>query len=67
MRYSIESRDRIYVKDYGFLPFDKNIGKRATKVAKNMSNKYIKKLLDSVKKPRTDAIKTASKRAIQKT
>ena len=27
MRYSNESRDRIYVKDYGFLTFAKNIGK----------------------------------------
>ena len=39
--------------------------------AKNMgihlSNKYSQKLLDSAKKFTTDAIKTASKRAIQKT
>ena len=27
MRYSIELRDRIYVKKYGFLSFAKNIGK----------------------------------------
>ena len=33
MRYSIEPRDRIYVKGYGFLSFTKNIGK-------NLSNKY---------------------------
>ena len=38
----------------------------ATKVAKNVSNKYSQKLLDSAKKYTTDAIKTASKRAIQK-
>ena len=60
MRYSIEPRDRIYVKEYGFLSFAKNMGK-------NLSNKYSKKLLDSAKKSTTDAIKTASKRAIQKT
>ena len=35
--------------------------------AKNMSNKYSQKLLDSAKKSTTDAIKTTSKRAIQKT
>ena len=58
MRYSIEPRDRIYVKGYGFLSFAKNIGK---------SNKYGQKLLDSAKKSRADAIKTASKSAIQKT
>ena len=27
MRYSIEPRDRIYVKGYGFLSFVKNMGK----------------------------------------
>ena len=57
--YSIEPRDRRYVKGYGFLSFAKNIGK-------NISNKYSKKLVDTAKKSETDAIKTASKRAIQK-
>ena len=60
MRYSIETKDRIYVKGYGFLSFAKSMGKR-------LSNKYGQKLLDSAKKSMTDAIKTASKRAIQKT
>ena len=59
MCYSIEPRDRRYVKRYGFLPFAKNIGK-------NISSKYSQKLVDSVKKPATDAIKTATKRVIQK-
>ena len=62
MRYSIEPRDRIYVKGYGFLSFAKNIGRYANKVAKSLSNKYRQKLLDSAKKF-TDAIKTASKRS----
>ena len=60
MRYSIELRDRIYVKGYGFLSFAKNI-------CKNVSNKYDQNLLYSAKKSTTDAIKTASKRAIQNT
>ena len=60
MRYSIEPRDRIYVKGYGFLSFAKNM-------SKSLSNKYGQKLLDSAKKSATDAIKTVSKRAIQKT
>ena len=60
MRYSIEPRDRIYVKEYGFLCFAKNMGK-------SLSNKYGQKVLDSAKKSTADAIKTASKRAIQKT
>ena len=54
MRYSVEPR-------YGFLSFAKNIDK-------NLSNKkYGQKLLDSAKKSTTDAVKSASKRAIQKT
>ena len=36
-------------------------------MGKNLSNKYGQKLLDSAKKSTIDAIKTASKRAIQKT
>ena len=60
MRYSIEPRDRIYVKGYGFLSFAKNMGK-------SLSNKYGQKLLDSAKKSTADAIKTVPKRAIQKT
>ena len=62
MRYSIEARDRIYVKGYGFLSFAKNIGKIATKVAKNVSNEYSPKPLDNAKKSTKDAIKTASKK-----
>ena len=57
MRYSTETRDRIYINDYGFLSFAKNMGK-------NLSNKYGQNLLDRVKKSLTDAIKTTSKRAI---
>ena len=60
MRYSIEPRDRIYVKGYGFSPFAKNMGK-------SLRNKYGQKHFDSAKKSTTDAIKTASKRAIPKT
>ena len=59
MRYSIELRDKIYVKGHGFLSLAKNVGK-------SLSNKYGQKILDSAKKSTTDAIKTASKRAIQK-
>ena len=43
MRYSIEPRDRIYVKRYGFLPFAKNMG--TNKVAKNLSKKYAQNFL----------------------
>ena len=36
-------------------------------MGKSLSNKYGQKLLDSAKKSTTDAIKTTSKKAIQKT
>ena len=67
MRYSIEPRERRHVKGYGFLSFARNIDTHATKVAKNMSNKYTQKRVYTVKKSAIDAIKTDSKRAIQKT
>ena len=60
MRYSIEPRDIIYVKGFGFSSLAKN-------VAKSLSNEYDQKLLDSAKKSTRDATKIASKRAIQKT
>ena len=58
MGYSIEPRDRTYVKGYGFLSFAKNI-------CENVSGGVVKKLLDSAKKSTTDAISTVSKRAKQ--
>ena len=42
MRYSIEPRDRIYVKGYEFLSFSKNM-------CKILSNKYGQKFLDMAK------------------
>ena len=56
MHYSVESRERRYVEGYGRLSF-----------ASNLNNKYGQKLIDSAKKSATDALKIASKRAIQKT
>ena len=53
MCYSIEPRERRYVKGYGFLSF-----------ARNLNNKYGQKLADSAKKSAIDAFKIASKRAI---
>ena len=56
MRHSLEPRGRIYGKGYGFMSF-----------ARGMSNKYGNKLVHTGKKSATDAVKTASKREIQKT
>ena len=64
MRYSMEPRQRRYVKGYGFLPFPRNLGTHATKAAKNLNNKYGQKLADSAKYSATDASKIAGKRAI---
>ena len=64
MRYSIELRERRYVKGYGFLSFARNLGTHATKVAKNFNNKYSQKIADSAKKSTTDAFKIAGKRVI---
>ena len=47
------------MKGYGFLSFAENTGK-------SLTNKYGQKLHDSAKTSTTDAIKTASKSAIQK-
>ena len=60
MRHSIEPRDRIYVKSFGFLSFAKTIGT-------HLSNKFSQKLHYSTKESTTDAIKTVSKRVIEKT
>ena len=56
MRHSIEPRFRKYVKGYGFLSF-----------AKNVVNKYGKKLMDTATKTGIDAAKIASKRTVEKT
>ena len=42
----------------------KNIGKN---ISKNLSGKYRQKLIDQTKQSATDALKTISKRVIQKT
>ena len=64
---SVEPRERRYVKGDGFLSFARSMGTHATKVTKNLSNKYGQKLVDSAKKYAADAFKIARKIAIQKT
>ena len=59
MTYSIEPRDRMYVKGYGFLSFAKNMGK-------TLSNKYGQKIFDTAKKSTTDAIKLLLKEQFRK-
>ena len=40
MRYSVEPRDKIYVKQYGFLSFAKNMGKSLSNIF-NVKNDLI--------------------------
>ena len=63
--YSVDPKDRILIKGYGFLSFPKNMGKHIGKnISKNLSSTYSQKLLDHAKQSTTDPLKTASKRAI---
>ena len=58
MRYSIEPKDQIFVKGFGFLTFakymSKNIGKN---MSKKLSGKYTQKPLDHAKQSAADALK----------
>ena len=56
MRYSAEPKYRKYVTGYGFLSFARNFG-----------DKYGKKLMNIATKTGIDAVKTSSKRVVQKT
>ena len=61
--YSVQPRDRIFLKGYRFLSFCKSMGKNIGKcISKNLSSKYSRKILDHVKQSST----TASKRVTQK-
>ena len=57
MRYLVRLRDRIFVKDYGFLFFAKNMGKNIDKnISKNLNGKYSKRPLDQAKQSAIDEI-----------
>ena len=62
-RYSVQPRDRIFVKGHGFLSHAKNMG---TNIGKNISNSlsstYVQKILDNAKRSPTYALKTAFKK-----
>ena len=47
IRYSVQSRDWIFVNGFGILSFAKNIGKNIAKIiSKNLVGKYSQNLLD---------------------
>ena len=63
--YSLQPRDRIFVKGYGFLSFAKNMARNNGKnISNSLSGKYSEKLLDHAKQTAGDALKTAFKKAI---
>ena len=64
IRYSVQPRDQKIVKGYGFLSFAKKMDKS---ISKSFSGKYSQKLLDYAEQSAADALKTFSKKAIQKT
>ena len=60
IHYSIQPRDWIFVKGYGFLSFakKKKIGKNIGKnISKNLSSKNNHKLLDHAKQSTKDTLK----------
>ena len=67
MHYSVQARDRIFVKRNRSLSFakvmDKNTGRN---ISKNFKGTYSQKRLDHIKTSATDSLKTVSKRGIQK-
>ena len=68
IRYSVQPRDQIILKGYGFLSFARIMRKIVGKnIGENLSSKYSQKLLEHVKQSAADPLKTVSKRAIQKT
>ena len=67
MHYSVQTRDQIFEKGYGFLSFAKNMGKSIGKnISKNLSGKYSHKPLDHAKELATDALEATSKKVILK-
>ena len=68
MQYSVQPRDQIFVKGYGFFFFAKNISRNiGENISKNLGGKYSQKRLYHAKKSATDKHKTSSKKVIQKT
>ena len=66
--YSVQLRNLIFVKYYGFLSFVKTMRRHIGKnISKTLSSKYSKTVLVQAKQSATNAFKNVSKREIQKT
>ena len=67
MRYSVQSRDGIFVKGYGFSFFAKSMGINISKsISKNWIAKHTQIYLNHAKQSAVDAFKTASKKSNSK-
>ena len=68
MRYSVQHRDKIFVKGYEFFTLAKDMGNIIGKdKSKNFNSKYGQKCLDHSKQSAAEAIRSTSKRVTQKT
>ena len=75
MRYSIEPRERKFVKGYGFMSFARNFGNKygkklmntAIETGTNFNSKYGKKLTDTAIKTGKDFATIAGKQIVHKT
>ena len=75
MRYSIEPKERRYVKGYGFLSFARNFGNKygkklmntAIKTGTNFNSKYGKKITDTAIKTGKNFATIAGKKIVHKT
>ena len=74
MRYSIEPRERRYIKGYGFLSFAKNFGNKynkklmniAIKTGTSFNSKYGKKVTDTAIKTGNDFATIAGEKIVHK-
>ena len=63
-RFSVQARDGIFIKGYGFLSFAESMGRNIRKIIRI---KYSQKLFDHAKQSAIDALKTSyKKKVIQK-
>ena len=67
MHYSVQPKDRIFVKGCGFLFFAKNMVKNIGKtISKNLSGEYSQKPLDYARQSATDVLKLLQKGKLKK-
>ena len=74
MRYSVEPRERRYLKGYGFMSFARNFGNKygkklmntAIKTGTNFNSKYGKKLTDTAIKTGKDFATIAGRKIVYK-